>query len=712
MVTNGRPPENSDRYSSKLPGLSHLEEAALSIDRRSATLRRALKQVVNAVPAAGTALIRPRTDGTVSWQVEYVGTRRAEMQRWLSARLDGSLEVAAQALQEKSPYLPDTTPVLLRLHPQTPSWSGLWVLWLYIDLTPTDDEELSSFRRNLEALLEVECKEQLYFRGANTSLDSELRESIANGDCQGLPALLTVARMVTGADLTYWGNVNCDLVQVEWHLGAKRPGFGFELPVGQGVGGRAFDRQEIFQIPDYLNCQYRYPSVSDACDKEEIRSVLAVPIRSSSSNTGAVLYATRRTVAPFSISDRLLLLRLARSVGSVPNGSLASHYSFLSRDESLTKKRSELRQILLHSNDVRDVESWLDGFIKGPAILVDGEGRPYVLNDIDRFERVQRLSSSHKTDSRIISLRRSGVDRRGHLYVWPSISLSPVGWPDFLDDVVTTCNIVIDRMEQVYERLNYQRSRWLKGVIEETTPHSRREGYRLGLPIDQGIVWAVAWTRETIQDTEQIRLKSLLEDIALNLMGSPLIFLDDDVGVFLLGRPSCKEPSAVRNELLKVFGPAPLWLVYGTTYDSFDALKRSLLQATMAVKSARSEENQNYVLEANSMGLDSKLSNPILSDKLDMFAKNLFKPLLAHDSGTGSPLTETLTLVLTLGSVVEAAKRLYVHPNTVRYRVRRAEQILNRTLDSPTDRTALNVAAFVWSRRYANSSGETEPEAT
>ena len=91
MVTNGRPPENSDRYSSKLPGLSHLEEAALSIDRRSATLRRALKQVVNAVPAAGTALIRPRTDGTVSWQVEYVGTRRAEMQRWLSARLDGSL---------------------------------------------------------------------------------------------------------------------------------------------------------------------------------------------------------------------------------------------------------------------------------------------------------------------------------------------------------------------------------------------------------------------------------------------------------------------------------------------------------------------------------------------------------------------------------------------------------------------------------------------
>jgi len=267
-------------------------------------------------------------------------------------------------------------------------------------------------------------------------------------------------------------------------------------------------------------------------------------------------------------------------------------------------------------------------------------------------------------------------------------------------------------MEQVYERLNYQRSRWLKGVIEETTPHSRREGYRLGLPINQGIVWAVAWTRETIQDTEQIRLKSLLEDIALNLMGSPLIFLDDDVGVFLLGRPSCKEPSAVRNELLKVFGPAPLWLVYGTTYDSFDGLKRSLLQATMAVKSARSEENQNYVLEANSMGLDSLLSNPELSDKLDTFAKNLFKPLLAHDSGTGSPLTETLTLVLTLGSVVEAAKRLYVHPNTVRYRVRRAEQILNRTLDSPTDRTALNVAAFVWSRRYANSSGETEPEAT
>lgn len=64
------------------------------------------------------------------------------------------------------------------------------------------------------------------------------------------------------------------------------------------------------------------------------------------------------------------------------------------------------------------------------------------------------------------------------------------------------------------------------------------------------------------------------------------------------------------------------------------------------------------------------------------------------------PEEDTKTLLLTLstwfesaGSITEAAKRLYVHPNTVRYRLRRIQSETQRSLEDPRDvaeiRTAL-----------------------
>lgn len=156
--------------------------------------------------------------------------------------------------------------------------------------------------------------------------------------------------------------------------------------------------------------------------------------------------------------------------------------------------------------------------------------------------------------------------------------------------------------------------------------------------------------------------------------------------------------------MLRIFGPNPLWLTHGAIYESFDALKQGILQATTIVGKARYEDNQTYVLGVNSVGLHGLLTNPSLADGLDVFAKKLLKPLLTYDERTGSELTETLALVLALGSVRETAKRLYVHRNTARHRIRRAEQILGRKLDSPADRTALHLATYTWRHSQTNFS--------
>lgn len=90
---------------------------------------------------------------------------------------------------------------------------------------------------------------------------------------------------------------------------------------------------------------------------------------------------------------------------------------------------------------------------------------------------------------------------------------------------------------------------------------------------------------------------------------------------------------------------------------------------------------------------------PRISEELAAFDEGLLAPLISYDRERGTRLTETFCLSLVLDSSSEVARRLYVHENTVRYRVRRAEQLLGCDLGSSKERITLGLAAFVWLRR-------------
>ena len=51
------------------------------------------------------------------------------------------------------------------------------------------------------------------------------------------------------------------------------------------------------------------------------------------------------------------------------------------------------------------------------------------------------------------------------------------------------------------------------------------------------------------------------------------------------------------------------------------------------------------------------------------------------------------------GDVRAAASDLHIHPNTLRYRIRRAEQVLGMSLDDPEDRLLLQIQLLIWPSR-------------
>ena len=75
------------------------------------------------------------------------------------------------------------------------------------------------------------------------------------------------------------------------------------------------------------------------------------------------------------------------------------------------------------------------------------------------------------------------------------------------------------------------------------------------------------------------------------------------------------------------------------------------------------------------------------------FATEVLRPLTDYDKKSGGDLVGTLRAFLDSGGAwVECAKRLHLHPNTLRYRIGRVEDLTNRDLSSMENRVDLYLA--------------------
>lgn len=688
--------------------VNSLERAALFPQRRDELISHALEQLLTGISAVGTALIWPCRDRTVPWKVYYAGINRTTMRRWLSARLDPSVDATIGVLQHDLTHSLEEMPppLLMRLHALPSSSCAVWILWIApgveLSLSGAVLESIEPARQALETLLEVEEREAQFFTSSSPLYDRALIEALVHGDPYALSTFLSLTRVVAAADFAFWGRAYQDVVEVTNHLGARQGGFGFALQRGHGVGGRVIAYGEAIALSDYRNSPYRHPAVSDIIDAEEIRAGMALPVRGASVSeqqgpVAAVLYATRRTATPFSPAERLLVQRQADLLGSL---SIEVRPALFSSPgvQQLPDYKAEWHDIVLHANSIEVVEAWASRLIKGVVIVTDSERRPYVLTDSERLEQICASRNSQPDTVQVLSLAAPGVRLPGQVYLCPSIALPPAQWPDFFADLVVACNAVITRMERAHDQWDRQRERWLRALLKEEKPlpFVEQEGHRLGLPVDQGQLWVLAWFPGTMQTTTLTRKRMIAENVVLDHLKSPLIFFDDDMAVILLKGRVPEDPSKVRNALLKYCRAYPLWIVQGGHYHSLYDLKTTLTHTRSLARKARRDNYEEYLLDVSSFGLDSLLENPRLAGDLDTFARKLLSPLVEYDATNSSHLTDTFVLAQTLGSAQAVAEQLEVHVNTIRYRLRRAEDLLGTDGASPKEHAAMVLAAFAW----------------
>jgi hypothetical protein len=132
-------------------------------------------------------------------------------------------------------------------------------------------------------------------------------------------------------------------------------------------------------------------------------------------------------------------------------------------------------------------------------------------------------------------------------------------------------------------------------------------------------------------------------------------------------------------------GDAAGWTVAG--------IGRALAQARQARRIAELLGEGVRVVDAAGLGSVELLLATAPAEARTAFRASLLSPLLDYDAGHGTELVRTLRVFLDCsGSWTKAAETMFVHVNSLRYRMRRVEELTGRDLGSLADQAALLLA--------------------
>ena len=123
----------------------------------------------------------------------------------------------------------------------------------------------------------------------------------------------------------------------------------------------------------------------------------------------------------------------------------------------------------------------------------------------------------------------------------------------------------------------------------------------------------------------------------------------------------------------------------GTPIEDYLNLRASYYQANEAIRHVRGGETGAVCYYEDFM-VDQLIDSIPDKDILETFARMSLGALCEHDREHGTNLVRTLELYFECnGNVSIAAKKLFLHRNSLIYRMDRIKEILNSDLKNPTE---------------------------
>jgi sugar diacid utilization regulator len=243
---------------------------------------------------------------------------------------------------------------------------------------------------------------------------------------------------------------------------------------------------------------------------------------------------------------------------------------------------------------------------------------------------------------------------------------------------------------QVYARVAEARGAWdarlealvvdalLRGEVDEGL-HS----WAAALSWSSTPVAAIAGLTESALDGEPEAIIDELRIIARRARLDLLAGVQGHRLIVLVG--GAEDPLAAAHQFAGRFGTGPV--VVGPTVPDLLSATVSARAALAGLRAAPAWPDAPRPVRADDLLPERALDGD--GEAREMLIREVYEPLL----GGGSPLLDTLTTYLEQGCSLEATARLlFVHPNTVRYRLRRVTELTGQVPGGGRGAFALRVA--------------------
>lgn len=197
--------------------------------------------------------------------------------------------------------------------------------------------------------------------------------------------------------------------------------------------------------------------------------------------------------------------------------------------------------------------------------------------------------------------------------------------------------------------------------------------------------------------------KQAENDFSFSLMdilsSDPKAFVWDcngNIGIILKHKPDEDSASAVKwlVDRIKAYDSClNVAIGVGGVYSGFEGIRKSYHQATSAaVVAFCRKKNVSEICHFRQIGVYQFLEHFSDTAETQEFVHRQIGKLLAYDNNKGTDLLHTLEEILQSSSLKVAADKLYLHYNTLLFRKRRVEKILNVSINEFETRLALSTA--------------------
>jgi sugar diacid utilization regulator len=116
----------------------------------------------------------------------------------------------------------------------------------------------------------------------------------------------------------------------------------------------------------------------------------------------------------------------------------------------------------------------------------------------------------------------------------------------------------------------------------------------------------------------------------------------------------------------------------GGPYEELKMMKQSLKEARLAVESEKCQGLKNAIRKYKDTGIYRLLFNVEKKEVLENYCYDVLGPILENTNGKEMLLTEVLEMYLSENcNITSTAEKLFMHRNTLKYRIKKIEELLN-----------------------------------